>query len=228
MKKAFYLKYYPPIEAYCDRCHIYNFWPHTGESITQAWGRLKNRLHKNPCHGLSKSIVLINFYARIPSFQKDFLDNSFRGSFTHRRTEDAWVLLDLISENIGNWDLNKGNIITIDYGYDCVNNFYAFDIFEELSNLYSLDSHVLLEVVNAFAKHISVHKEGFIEYVIPMKYPALLPAHVHVHVGKPVLSIEAAKINYFVKTPPFPNKVWENLLTYISNKSVKIKCTPYE
>jgi hypothetical protein len=25
MKKAFYLKYYPPIEAYVDRCRIYNF-----------------------------------------------------------------------------------------------------------------------------------------------------------------------------------------------------------
>jgi hypothetical protein len=41
MKKASYLKYYPPIEAYSDRCHIYNFWPHPRESITQAWGLIK-------------------------------------------------------------------------------------------------------------------------------------------------------------------------------------------
>ena len=53
MKKAFYLKYYSPLKAYGDRCHIYSFWPHPGESITQAWGRLKERLRKNPCHGLS-------------------------------------------------------------------------------------------------------------------------------------------------------------------------------
>jgi hypothetical protein len=59
----------------------------------------------------------------------DFLDNSSGGSFTHRRTEYAWELLDLISENTGNWDLDKGNIITINYGYDCVKNFYATDIF---------------------------------------------------------------------------------------------------
>jgi hypothetical protein len=38
MRKAFYLKYYPPIEAYGDICHIHNFWPHLGESITQSWG----------------------------------------------------------------------------------------------------------------------------------------------------------------------------------------------
>jgi hypothetical protein len=42
MKKAFYLTYYPSIEAYHDRGLIYNFWPHLEESIAQAWGRLKN------------------------------------------------------------------------------------------------------------------------------------------------------------------------------------------
>jgi hypothetical protein len=56
MKKAFYLKYYPPIEDYHDRGYIYNFWPHPEESITQAWGRLKRYLCKNPCHGLSRAL----------------------------------------------------------------------------------------------------------------------------------------------------------------------------
>jgi hypothetical protein len=51
------------------------------------------------------------------------LDKSSRGSFTNRRVEDAWGLLDLVSENTDNWDLDKGKIITIDYGYDCVKNF---------------------------------------------------------------------------------------------------------
>jgi hypothetical protein len=36
MMKAFYLKYYPPIETYHDRGLIYNFWPHPEESIAQA------------------------------------------------------------------------------------------------------------------------------------------------------------------------------------------------
>jgi hypothetical protein len=85
-----------------------------------------------------------------------------------------------------------------------------------------------LEVVKAFAKHIALPKEGFIEYVKPMEYPAIMPARVHALVAKPVLSIEVAEINDFVKAPLFPNKVQENLLTYISNKSEKIKCTPYE
>lgn len=42
LRKAFYTKFYNPKEAYDDRCHIYNFWPHLGESIAQAWGDLMN------------------------------------------------------------------------------------------------------------------------------------------------------------------------------------------
>jgi hypothetical protein len=89
MKKAFYLTYYPSIEAYHDRGLIYNFWPHLEESIAQACGRLKKYLRKNPCHGISKIIILINLYVRLLSFHKDFLDNSSGGSFTGRRADDA-------------------------------------------------------------------------------------------------------------------------------------------
>jgi hypothetical protein len=89
LKKAFYIKYYSPLKAYKDRSHIYNFWPHPGESITQAWGRLKECLRKNPSHGLCKSIILINFYVRAPPYQKEFLDNSSRGSFTHKSQDEA-------------------------------------------------------------------------------------------------------------------------------------------
>jgi hypothetical protein len=159
MKKAFYLKYYPPIEAYRDRGFIYNFWPHPEESISQAWGRLKKCLRKNPCHGIFKSIILINFYVRLLSFHKDFLDNSSGEIFTNRGVEDAWGLLDLVSENTDNWDLDKGKIITIDYGYDCVKNFYTSNVFGELSRLYSIDSHVLLEVVKSFAKHVALPRK---------------------------------------------------------------------
>ena len=36
--KVFYLKYYTPKAMYEDCYYIYNFWPHKGESISQAWG----------------------------------------------------------------------------------------------------------------------------------------------------------------------------------------------
>jgi hypothetical protein len=37
----FYSKFYPSSETHKDRNYIYNFHPHDGESIAQAWGRLK-------------------------------------------------------------------------------------------------------------------------------------------------------------------------------------------
>ena len=49
LRKVFYLKYYSPKAMYEDRCFIYNFWPHKGESISQAWGRLKGLLQKILC-----------------------------------------------------------------------------------------------------------------------------------------------------------------------------------
>jgi hypothetical protein len=85
-----------------------------------------------------------------------------------------------------------------------------------------------LEVVKTFAKHIALPMVGFIEYVKPMKYHAIMPAHINAPEARPVLAIKAAEINDFIETPPFPNKVHENLLTYISNKSARRKCMPYE
>jgi hypothetical protein len=61
-----------------------------------------------------------------------------------------------------------------------------------------------------------------------MKYPAIMPACINVPEVSHVLAIKAGKTNDFVNTPPFPNKVQENILTYISNKSARRKCKPYE
>jgi hypothetical protein len=82
------------------------------------------------------------------------LDNSSGGSFTGRRADDAWELLDLISKNTDNWDLDKGKMIVL--------RFFTLLMFLELSNSYSIDSHVLLEVDKTFAKHIALPKITFI------------------------------------------------------------------
>jgi hypothetical protein len=56
-KEGFYLKYYSPIKAYCDRSHIYNLQPHPGENVTEAWGRLKGFLLKK-----SQSWIFQRYY----------------------------------------------------------------------------------------------------------------------------------------------------------------------
>jgi hypothetical protein len=61
-----------------------------------------------------------------------------------------------------------------------------------------------------------------------MKYPAIMPTRIHAPNVSSVLAIKAAEANDFVEAPPFPNKVQENLLTFILNKSARRKFTPYE
>ena len=105
LRKIFFLKYFTPREAYESRCYIFNFWPHLGESITQAWGRLKALLRENPCHDLTKKLILINFYVRLPMKHKEILDNSSGGSFTNNTEEEAWKLFLKI--------LDTGNLIKV-------------------------------------------------------------------------------------------------------------------
>jgi hypothetical protein len=95
----FYSKFYPPSEIHKDRNLIYNFWPHDGESIAQAWGRLKSLLLKYPVHGLPGNIIIDNFYARLSFQDKTLLDTSCSWSFTSNKEEFKWYLLDRIEEN---------------------------------------------------------------------------------------------------------------------------------
>jgi hypothetical protein len=53
-KLEFHQKFYPMHLVHRDRNYIYNFWPHEGESIAQAWGRLKSMMHTCPNHEISR------------------------------------------------------------------------------------------------------------------------------------------------------------------------------
>jgi hypothetical protein len=83
----FYSKFYPPSEIHKDHNQIYNFWPHDGESISQAWGRLKSLMLKCPIHELPRNIIINNFYERLTLHDKDLLDASCSGSFTCMKEE---------------------------------------------------------------------------------------------------------------------------------------------
>jgi hypothetical protein len=83
----FYSKFYPSSEVHKDRNYIYNFHPHDGESIAQAWRRLKSLMLKYPIHDLPRNIVINNFYARLSRNNKDYLDAYFEGSFTSKEVD---------------------------------------------------------------------------------------------------------------------------------------------
>jgi hypothetical protein len=92
----FYFKFYRPSEIHKDRNYIYNFHPHDGESVAQAWGRLKSLMLKCPIHEFPSNIVINNFYARLSGHYKDYLDACLEGSFTSKEVEAKWELLETI------------------------------------------------------------------------------------------------------------------------------------
>jgi hypothetical protein len=86
---------------------IYSFWPREGESIAQAWGRLKSMLYSYPNHELSREIIIQNFYARLSRDDQSMLDTSCTRSFMKKTIEFRWDLLERIKCNSEDWELEK-------------------------------------------------------------------------------------------------------------------------
>ena len=93
LKLEFHEKFYPMLLVHRDRNYIYNFWPREGESIAQAWGRLKSMLYSCPNHELSREIIIHNFYAWLSLNNRSMLDTSCTGSFMMKTIEFRWDLL---------------------------------------------------------------------------------------------------------------------------------------
>ena len=132
-------------------------------------------------------------------------------------------MLNTIFENTDNWDLDKGNEPHLEYEYTYVENFSTSPSFEELGNRFGLDPLVLVEVVKSFANHIVVPKEGFTEYVEPVKHSIIMPKPI-----KQVNIVSSYQAKEYIETPPYPSRVQENLLIVVANKSARRDCTPYE
>ena len=116
----FYSKFYPSSEIHQDPNSINNFWPPEGESIAQASGRLKTLILKCPNHELPDKIIVNNFYARLSGHCKDYLDACSEGSFTSKKVEARWDLLETIRNNAEDWENDKGKESGTNYEYDCI------------------------------------------------------------------------------------------------------------
>ena len=99
LKLEFHKKFCPMYLVHRDCNYIYNFWPREGESIAQAWGRLKSMLYSCPNHELSREIIIQMFYARLSLNNRSMLDTSCTGSFMMKTIEFRWDLLERIKCN---------------------------------------------------------------------------------------------------------------------------------
>jgi hypothetical protein len=104
-----------------------------------------------------------------------------------------------------------------------VENFYSSPLFVAMGIKFGLDSLVVIEIAKDFASHVSLPKEGFIEYVECVKAISVVPQIV-----RQVAVVSHKEPKPYVEELPFPARVKENLLTSIVNKSPKRNCTPYK
>src|ERR1044071_3205868 len=152
-----------------NKNYIYNFYPHDGESIAQAWGRLKTLMLKCPNHGLPKDMIITNFYARLSRQDKDLLDASSMGSFTNEKIDAKWELLERIQHNTEDWEIDKGKESGIVYEYDCIKSFVETASFNKFSAKFGLDSQLLVDFLKSFASHLNIPKENWIKHHEPFK-----------------------------------------------------------
>ncbi|KAK1647750.1 hypothetical protein QYE76_065555 [Lolium multiflorum] len=221
----FYSKFYPPSEIHKDRNRIYNFWPHDGESIAQAWGRLKSLMLKCPIHELPGNVIIDNFYARLSFQDKTLLDTSCSGSFTRNKEEFKRDLLDRIQENTEGWENDKDRESGIIYDYKCIEAFMNTDKFRNMSATYGLDSQVAANLYKAFASHYELPKKNFDKYHEPYK------DKIDSSINKCVVVETADRVipEAYIEKTPFPAKMKEySVISSAVNKSEKKPIEPEE
>ncbi|KAK1684189.1 hypothetical protein QYE76_045037 [Lolium multiflorum] len=221
----FYSKFYPPSEIHKDRNRIYNFWPHDGESIAQAWGRLKSLMLKCPIHELPGNVIIDNFYARLSFQDKTLLDTSCSGSFTRNKEEFKRDLLDRIQENTEGWENDKDRESGIIYDYKCIEAFMDTDKFRNMSATYGLDSQVVVNLYKAFASHYELPKKNFDKYHEPYK------DKIDSSINKCVVVETADHVipEAYIEKTPFPAKMKEySVINSAVHKSEKKPIEPEE
>ncbi|KAK1694083.1 hypothetical protein QYE76_010780 [Lolium multiflorum] len=221
----FYSKFYPPSEIHKDRNRIYNFWPHDGESIAQAWGRLKSLMLKCPIHELPGNIIIDNFYARLSFQDKTLLDTACSGSFTRNKEEFKWDLLDRIQENTEGWENDKGRVSGINYNYECIETFMDTDEYRNISATYGLDSQVVANIYKAFASHFEFPRKNFDKYHEPYKDKVDSPKGKCIEIK----TVDHVLPEAYIEKTPFPAKMKEySVITSVVNKSAKKPIEPEE
>ena len=226
LKLEFHQKYYPMHLVHRDRNYIYNFRPREGESIAQAWGRLKSMLYSCPNHELPREIIMQSFYARLSENNRTMLDTSCAGSFMMKTIEFRWNLLDRIKRNSEDWDLDEGKESGMTPKFDCVKSFMDTDIFRKFSTKYGLDSEIVASFCESFATYVDLPKEKWFKYNPPIEVKVVAPITVE---EKTVTYSDPIVPTSYVEKPPFPVRIKDHAkASTVVRKSNTRTCTPPE
>src|SRR3954470_4154169 len=209
LMSLFYTKFYTLHEIHRDRNYIYNFWSREGESIAQAWGRLKSLMLKCPNHEIPKEIILTNFYARLSLQDREMLDASSSEVFQTRSMEEKWDLIERIQKNIEDWEIYKGIEPAINYEHDYIESYVKTNYFNSFCSKIGLDSQLMVDFCKDFASHIDSSKKKESQHHIPFK-----ESPIEINFTDPVLPAVV------YEQPPYPSRIKNHsFVTGILNKN---------
>ena len=162
---------------------------------------------KCPNHELPNDIIVNNFYPRLSCRDKDMLDASSLGSFTNKKVNAKWDLIERIYRNAEDWEIEKGKESGINYEYDCIKSFMETERFNVLSTKFGLDSQIVVDLYKSFADHINIPKEKWNKYHEPFK--DVCEKDVLVSNDAPVHMVESVLPVVHFEKPPFPTGIKE-------------------
>nr|GEV36997.1 hypothetical protein [Tanacetum cinerariifolium] len=79
------------------------FPPMSGETLYEAWERLKKYLCQCPQHGLSKHKIVQTFYKGIDRHTRNTIDNSAGGMIMHKTPNEAYKLIEYNAVHMHEW-----------------------------------------------------------------------------------------------------------------------------
>ena len=103
MRDKFITRYFPPAKAEKLRTDITTFKQMPGESLYEAWERLKRMIRSCPQHGLSRGQIVQTFYRGIDASTRGILDSSAGGVFMYKMPNEAYALLEDMSVHTFEW-----------------------------------------------------------------------------------------------------------------------------
>ncbi|XP_038976653.1 uncharacterized protein LOC120107448 [Phoenix dactylifera] len=150
LSQAFLSKYFPPGKTAKLRNDITSFAQFDGESLYEAWERLKDLQRKCPHHGLPDWLIVQTFYNGLTHSVRITIDAAAGGTLISKSTEEAYELLEEIVSNNYQWSSERGMPKKVPgmYDVDGINMLNAkvdslVKMFGKLGNVNSISSPVL-------------------------------------------------------------------------------------
>ncbi|GJZ66687.1 retrotransposon gag protein [Tanacetum coccineum] len=103
MKERLLARFFPPALSKKMLSEMTNFVQMPGETLYEAWERLKKYLRQCPQHGLSKHKIVHTFYKGIDKPTRNTIDNSTGGTIMHKTPNEAYKLIKDITVHTHEW-----------------------------------------------------------------------------------------------------------------------------